>query len=343
MTDVAGINPAGVRAWLADRDAVHGELAFSMIEGGRSNLTYTVADESGVRWVLRRPPLHSVLESAHDMGREARIIAALADTAVPVPGVLGFEQDDAVTGAPFYVMRFVNGMVIRDEPDAAMIPQAVRGTIASTMISVLGALHAIDPASVGLDDLGRHTGYIERQLRRWKGQLDTGAKRDLPLMHDIHARLATNVPKQQGVAIVHGDYRLDNMIVGTAGTIEAVLDWELCTLGDPLADLGLLSVYWFDPDDEPIGVVGTPTRLDGFPRRAILPSLYAKQTDRDLSELPYYVAFGLWKLSAILEGVATRYEAGAYGEEAADALKALWGVIDRLTDRAIEATEEAGR
>ncbi|MDX1510091.1 MAG: phosphotransferase family protein [Nitriliruptorales bacterium] len=343
MTEIPGIDADGVRRWLADRADVQGDLAFTMVEGGRSNLTFTVADDNGIQWVLRRPPLHGVLESAHDMGREARILLALADSEVPVPDVIGLESDEDVTGAPFYVMQFVDGLVIRDEPDAERLTPGARGVVADRMLEVLGALHAIDPEAVGLGNLGRHEGYLERQLRRWKGQLDKGAKRDLPLMHELHTRLAADIPQQQGVAIVHGDYRLDNMIVTDDGSIQAVLDWELCTLGDPLADVGLLQVYWFDPEDEPIGVVGTPTRLPGFPRRADLPGLYMRHSDRDLSELAYYVAFGRWKLSAILEGVATRYEDGAYGEEAADALKALWGVIDRLTEAAAEATEEAGR
>jgi aminoglycoside phosphotransferase (APT) family kinase protein len=343
VTTPDGIDADRVTAWLQERTELEAPLRFEVVQGGRSNLTYTVTDVADRRVILRRPPLHSVLESAHDVGREHRIIRALADSDVPVPPVVGLETDDAVNGAPFYVMRFVEGLVVRDGAAARTLEPATRRAAGEALVDVLGRLHATDPDAVGLGDLGRKEDYVARQLARWHRQLTSGRTRELPLLDELHARLAADIPEQGPAAIVHGDYRLDNLIVDpTTGRIEAVLDWELATLGDPLADLGLLTVYWSQPGDPVVALPDAPTLVEGFPTRDEIAERYASATGRDVSQLPYYVAFGLWKLACILEGVYTRYASGAYGEgnEGADAFGQL---VVILAEQAAEAAADAGR
>jgi aminoglycoside phosphotransferase (APT) family kinase protein len=343
-TAVAGIEVAAVTQWIAARTSIVPPLRFEVIQGGRSNLTYTVTDAAGTRLILRRPPLHGVLESAHDMGREHRIIAALAGTDVPVPPTLGYEPDPEVSGAPFYVMAYVPGEVIRDTATAtrALTP-ATRAAAGEDVVDVLVRLHAIDPDEVGLGDLARRDGYLDRQLRRWHRQLGAGRTRDLPLLDEVHRRLTSAIPEQGPATIVHGDYRLDNLILDpTTGRIQAVLDWELTTLGDPLADIGLLQVYWSEPDDGAPALLDAPTTVPGFPRRRDLAERYATRSGRDLSDLQYYVAFGYWKLACILEGVYGRYASGAYGDTD-DSYRAFGDLVISLGERAAQAATAAGR
>lgn len=314
--DVAGIDTANVTAWLVEH--VPGATApfrFETIAGGHSNLTYLVDDAAGSRYVLRRPPLGHVLASAHDVGREHRVIAALQSSGVPVPPALGLCTDEAVNGAPFYVMGFVDGVVIRDNAAAerALTVEA-RGNASRSIVDTMAAIHAVDLDAVGLADLGRHDGYIERQLKRWYGQWNLQKTRELPLVDQVHDALARAVPEQGPATIVHGDYRLDNTIVSTAGDVQAVLDWEICTLGDPLADLGLLQVYWTGPDDTAAAWAAQSTGAPGFWNRQQLAERYAEVSGRDISNLDYYVAFGSWKLACVLEGVYARYVGGALGD-----------------------------
>lgn len=338
-----GIDEAGVTAWLQERTELVGPLQFEVIQGGRSNLTYTVTDPQGRRVILRRPPLHGVIESAHDMGREHRIMAALADSGVPVPPTVGYEPDEEVTGAPFYVMRFVDGVVVRDTAAAEQLDPKVREAAANDLADVLASLHAVDPDEVGLGELGRKEDYVARQLRRWHGQLAKSRTRDLPLLDEVHRRLEADVPAQGPAAIVHGDYRLDNVIVDPrTGAIQAVLDWELTTLGDPRADVGLLQVYWTEPDDETIPLIDAPTVVEGFPSRAQVTARYGQASGRDLGELSYFVAFGYWKLACILEGVYSRFSSGAYG--ATDGSHEAFGrIVEGLAERAAAAATDAGR
>ncbi len=343
--DVDGIDVEAVTRWLSERAGeVAAPLDFDVIEGGRSNLTYRVTDQAGRRWILRRPPLHGVLESAHDMGREHRIITALAQADVPVPATLGFEPDTSVTGAPFYVMEYVDGPVIRDADSAReALDLDARRAAAESLVDTLVRLHAVDPDEVGLGDLARKEDYIARQLKRWHGQYQKGKIRDLPLVDEVHDRLAADIPDQGKASIVHGDYRLDNVIVSTEGEVRAVLDWELCTLGDPMADLGLLMIYWSEPGDEDIPLISAPTVVEGFPTRREVAERYAERSGRDTSQLAFYEAFGLWKLAIILEGVYGRYRSGAYG----DVPESVWGpfgdIVVRLTERAAAAATTAGR
>ena len=283
---------------------------FSLIAGGHSNLTYRFEDAAGRACVLRRPPLGHVLESAHDMGREHRIVSALQGSEVPVAGILGLCEDAEVNEAPFYVMDFVEGAVLHDRGAAEALSAAERSSLGEHVVDVLAALHHIDPDAVGLGDLGRKEGYLARQLKRWTKQWEATKTHEIPEMEEVNRRLAANPPEQIGATIVHGDYRLGNMIVGD-GRIRAVLDWELCTLGDPLADVGYLLNSWVEPGE---GMGTTPVEAGGFPSRADLTERYAAATGRDLSQINYYRAFSHWRLAAIGQGVYKRYLVGAMGD-----------------------------
>jgi aminoglycoside phosphotransferase (APT) family kinase protein len=311
-----GIDAEAVEAWFRENvDGAVPPLAFERIAGGRSNLTFGVADANGSRWALRRPPLGKRLGSAHDMSREHRVIAGLQETPVPVPPLAGLCEDEAVNGAPFYVMDFVEGPILRTKEDAERaFDAAARREIGLRVVDTLVALHAVVPDDVGLGELGRKEDYVARQLRRWSGQWEKSKTRELKLVDDLHERLSARIPDQGPATIVHGDYRLDNMILAPDGAVAAVVDWELCTLGDPLADVGLLMVYWSQPGDEFAPLYDAPTLAEGFPLRDELRDRYAERSGRDLSELDFYVALGYWKLAIILEGVFARYAAGQYGK-----------------------------
>jgi aminoglycoside phosphotransferase (APT) family kinase protein len=278
------------------------------------------------------------------MGREHRIITALGPTEVPVPLTYGLCTDETVNGAPFYVMEYVDGIVPREEASVEQqFGPGERRAASLSLVGTLVALHRVDPAAVGLDQLGRPGGYAERQLRRWQRQWEQSRTRDLPAVDEVHRRLAAGIPEETGpAAIVHGDYRLDNVILSPAGQVRAVLDWELCTLGEPLADLGLLLVYWSEPTDETLPLGTAPTRLPGFPSRSELAAAYAEASGRPVDQLDYFVAFGYWKLAVILEGVYARFAAGAYGT-GDTAYQAFPQLVARLADLALHAVERAGR
>ncbi len=337
-----GIDRAGVEGWF-EQHVPEAELplGFERISGGHSNLTYRVSDAAGRRWALRRPPLGKRLGSAHDMAREHKVVSALGPTAVPVAPVVGLCEDESVNGAPFYVMEFVEGPILRGLAEVEAFPdEADRRAIGERVADTLVDIHAVDPDAVGLGDLGRKEDYVARQLHRWQGQWEKSKTRELAAIDAVHERLSARIPAQGPATVVHGDYRLDNMILTAGGEVAAVVDWELCTLGDPLADVGLLMVYWpergEDGDEGPIAL-GQPANLaPGFPTREELRARYAERSGRDLSQLDFFVALGYWKLAIILEGVYARYKAGGYGK--ADA-----GVdyFARLVERLAEAAEEA--
>jgi len=315
-------------------------LSFTLIAGGRSNLTYKVDDQEGRSWVLRRPPLGQVLATAHDMSREHKVISALAPTDVPVPPIVGLCTDEAVNGAPFYVMDFVSGYVIRNAQEAAHLDAEARARAGREIPDVLARIHGVDLDAVGLADLGRKEGYIERQLRRWYRQWEQSKTRELPEVDAVHRALSARIPEQGPAAIVHGDYRLDNCLIGGDGRITAVLDWELCTLGDPLADLGLLLVYWTDPGDATSALPDSATAQPGFPDKAALVERYAAASGRDVSAVDYYVAFGYWKLACILEGVYARYKGGAMGHSEDSSAYDVFAVqVEFLAKAALDAVE----
>jgi aminoglycoside phosphotransferase (APT) family kinase protein len=282
-----------------------GPLTGELIPGGRSNLTYVISD-GHQEWVLRRPPLGHVLATAHDMAREHRVLTALAGTAVPVPATLLLGPDPEVLGAPFYLMEKVDGTVYRTAAQTATLTPDQRTRLTRTMVDTLAELHRVDPAAVGLADFGRPDGFLARQVRRWSTQLAASRSRELPGIERLAQRLAGSVPASPAPAIVHGDYRLDNLLV-RGDRIAAVLDWEMSTLGDPLTDLGLLLVYWDrlpEPDNPVVQGVGS---RHGFPAGATLARWYADMTGADLSRLDWYVALAGFKLAVILEGIHYRY------------------------------------
>jgi aminoglycoside phosphotransferase (APT) family kinase protein len=335
---VQGLDVDKVSAWLVDNiDGARAPFSFDLIAGGRSNLTYRVTDAEGTRFVLRRPPLGHVLATAHDMAREFRIIAAVGSTKVPVPRALGLCTDESVNGANFYVMGFVDGVVLDSADKAAALPTDLRPAAAHHLIDVLAELHAVDVDAVGLGDLARRDGYIERQLKRWSTQWENSKTRDLPEIDEVVRRLSSHVPRQQGVVIAHGDFRFGNCLTDvSSGRIAAVLDWELCTLGDPLADLGYLGVYWSDGPSNALRA-NDPTPAGGFPPYRDLVERYANNTGRDVSGVDYYVAFSCWRLAVISEGVYARYLHGAMGKQEGIDLSTMKLGTEGLVQRALEA------
>jgi len=341
---VSGIARDRVDPWLAEHVAgAAPPFDYRLIAGGHSNLTYAVADRDGRRFVLRRPPLGHVLQSAHDMGREHRIISALVPTPVPVPQPLAFCEDPTVNDAPFYVMEFVDGVVLSDAADAERhLDEAARAHAGRSLVDVLADLHTVDPDAVGLGDLGRREGYVERQLRRWRSQFEKSKSAEIPAMDEVHRRLASHVPPQQRIGIVHGDYRLGNCLVGPDGAVRAVLDWELCTLGDPLADLGWVLAWWAEPGESATHLRGgVTTTAGGFAPRRTLVDRYAERTGADVGELDFYVALAYWKLACIAEGVNARYRAGVMGDVPAD-VEPFGDQVHRLADEALARCERMG-
>jgi aminoglycoside phosphotransferase (APT) family kinase protein len=330
-----GIDVQNVTKWFEDHvEGVKPPLEFNLIAGGRSNLTFRVDDATGAAWVLRRPPLGSILPTAHDMAREYRVISALGATPVPVPPSFGLCDDTSVNGQPFYVMGYIEGHILRDAQTAErVLGEKERRVAGESLVDVLAELHSVDIDAVGLGDFGRREGYIERQLKRWHSQFEKSKTREIPVVDEVYEELMGSMPQQGPATIVHGDYRLDNTMLGDDGHVRAVLDWEICTLGDPLADVGLLMVYWADPGDELSALLSAPTLLDGFPRRAEIAERYAERSGRDLSRLDYYVAFGYWKLACILEGVYARYKAGHAGGDR--------GAYDAFGDHVVLLAETA--
>jgi aminoglycoside phosphotransferase (APT) family kinase protein len=336
---VEGIDVPKVSAWFADNiPGARPPLTFELIAGGRSNLTYKVTDQAGHTYALRRPPTSHVLPTAHDMGREFRIISAVGPAGIPVAPPLGYCRDDEVNGRPFYVMGFVDGHILRDSKAAELISEDARRQAGRSLIDVMVDLHAVDVDAVGLGDLARREGYINRQLKRWYSQYEQSKAMggpDVPIVDEVHDTLAGQVPEQGPASVVHGDYRLDNTVIDDGGTVTAVLDWEICTLGDPLADLGLLMVYWTEANDPTPALLVAPTQLPGFVSRAELCDRYAERSGRDISRLDFYVAFGYWKLACIVEGVFARYAGGAGGGDSSD-YRAFANQVQTLAEAAAQ-------
>jgi aminoglycoside phosphotransferase (APT) family kinase protein len=320
-------SPARLEGWLASHLAEPCELTdIQLILGGRSNLTYRLAISaaSGDRQlVLRRPPLGHVLPTAHDMSREFRVLSALSGTQVPVAAPVAFCEDAEVIGAPFYVMEYVPGMVLRTRADAAVLTEPQATDLSERLADMLAAIHGVDLAATGLSDLGRGAGYLRRQLDRWQRQWQLSASRDVPGYDRLVDRLTAALPAEGETTLVHGDFRLDNVLVTLAPQprITAVVDWEMATLGDPLSDLGLTLVYWTESGEEgwlnpgpktegTRGVGADATASPGFLTRAEFAAGYASRTGRDVSGIGYYVAFGYFKLAVVLEGIHARYRQG---------------------------------
>jgi aminoglycoside phosphotransferase (APT) family kinase protein len=319
VTTSVGADPAVVGPYLASAlgDERWRSVSIDLIAAGMSNLTYVVTPEGGSAAdavILRRPPTGAVLATAHDMVREHRVITALGTTPVPVPRTLHLCTDTEILGAPFYVMERVIGVhVVHELPPGYADEPEQRRAIGDGLVDVLADLHSVDYAAVGLEDFGRPEGFLARQVRRWTKQWDATRDRDRPGLDALAARLAQTVPETQRSGIVHGDYRLDNCLLdpGLPGRIKAVLDWEMSTLGDPLADLGMLYVYWPQAGEHLPATQSSVTALPGFPTRAEIAERYARRTGTDLSQLNWYVGFAYFKFAAIVAGIVARSAAGA--------------------------------
>jgi aminoglycoside phosphotransferase (APT) family kinase protein len=309
---VNALDQPRVAAWLTERlPELDPPLRFTRVGEGQSSLTFRVDDAGGTSVVLRRPPLGEVLATAHDMAREHRILTALGSTPVPVPRTLALCEDVDVTGAPFYVMEHADGLVLTRVADGERLTPDARDAAGRAIASTLADLHAVDVDSVGLGDFRRPESLASRQLRRWTRQWEASKTRELPVIDEVAEQLAMRMPEERETVVVHGDYHLLNFVLAGDGGVRAVLDWELCTVGDPLADVGQMLVYWSElgaPARRPDGLFREPVaELDGFPSADELAGRYAAAAGRDLAELGYWVAFAYWKIAIIVEGVFRRW------------------------------------
>ncbi|MEU4237959.1 phosphotransferase family protein [Actinoplanes sp. NPDC026619] len=311
------------------------ELTGTMFAGGRSNLTYAVTDGSQ-RWVLRRPPLGHVLPTAHDMVREHRVLEALSKAGFPAPRPVLLCTDTSVIGAPFYLMEHVDGRIYRDETDLSAIGASGLHGLIMSLVDTLGDLHSLDPAAIGLADFGRAEGFNQRQVSRWKKQLDASHSREVPGINELHARLAVDIPAGGPGTVVHGDFRLDNVLIGEQLDVRAVLDWEMSTLGDPLSDVALMLVYAGLPLQVSDGRATVPLQVPGHPALREMATRYAERSGRDVSDLHWYVAFAAFKLAVILEGVHYRY---VQGQTVGDGFDSIGNLVGPLVMRGHEALE----
>jgi aminoglycoside phosphotransferase (APT) family kinase protein len=318
------------------------ELTFTLISGGRSNLTYLVRG-GGHEWVLRRPPLGHVLPTAHDMAREHRVLAALAGTEVPVPRPIALCQEASVNDAPFYVMEYRPGVVLANEIPPGYAPtEAERRRISVALVETLVCLHAVDYCAVGLEGFGHPEGYIERQVRRWSQQWERSQTSPLPEIDELSRRLRAALPESPPPTIVHGDYRLGNMALdpNDPGRVVAVFDWEMATLGDPLADLAYTLIYWTDRGDPPamggVGTASTFTVLPGFFTRAEIVAEYAKRSGRNVECIEFYQVLALYKLAVISEGIYARF---LQGKTLGEGFEGMFRAAGDLAQRALRIAD----
>ncbi len=319
-----GLDLARFRAFFeaARPGEVNGPLRAQLIAGGKSNLTYEIGD--GQRsWVVRRPPLGHVLDTAHDMVREHTVMSALHDTDVPVPETYALCADPDVLGAPFYVMEKVDGTPYRFASQLEPLGPARTAAISTRMIDTLATLHRVDPVAVGLADFGRPEGFLGRQVRRWKKQLDASHSRKLAGAVELHSLLENHLPEQSAPGVVHGDFRLDNLLVDDRDEVAAVIDWEMATLGDPLTDVALLLVYQRMADLDIGDAVADASTAPGFATDEAMLARYAEGSDRDLSAMGFYLGLAYFKLAAVLEGIHYRYTRGQTVGEGFDTVGAV--------------------
>ena len=341
--DAPGIDLARVTSWVVDHvPGLAAPLELTRISEGQSNLTYRVRDAGGRTVVLRRPPTGEILPSAHDVAREFRVLTGLASQDMPVPRPLALCDDPDVTGAVFYVMEHVDGLVLNTLDTAEQIPETARTEAGRSLGRTLARLQSTDLEASGLSGLSRPGSYADRQLRRWRRQWDASKTRDLPLVDDLADRLAANAPEESGSTVVHGDSHPLNVIVGPDGEVRAVLDWELCTVGDPLGDLGLTVAYWNELGEPAAGegrLFREPiTALPGFPDSDELVAEYERASGRDVSALGFWVAFAYWKIAIIVEGVYARWlanpDSGSDPEHLGAAVERLAGLADHAAREA---------
>ena len=334
---VVGFDVPTIERWLPTVTELTSPITWARLPGGHSNLTYLLTDAAGRELVIRRPPLGELLPKAHDMWREYRVIEALWPTAVPVPEPIAYCDDRSVAEVHFYVMGRVGGRALYSGAEVAeWLDVPARRRAGESFIDVLAELHSIAPADVGLDDLGRHDGYVARQLRTWYGSWTSSvahADYDDPRVHDLHDRLSASIPEAGPARVVHGDYGPHNSLFAQDGDVTAVLDWEIATLGDPLADFAYTLNAWVEPGDGGVAGADPATALDGFPSRAELTDRYARATGADLTHLDYYRSFNQWKTACILHGVYARYRAGQKDSSGVD--------LDMLYDRMLASITHA--
>ena len=341
--DPPGLDLGALRRWLdaAAPGVLDGPLTGELIAGGKSNLTYRVSDGTRVV-VVRRPPLGHVLATAHDMGREYRVISALRDTPVPVPEAYAWCADDSLLGAPFYVMSLVEGVPYRSAAELEALGEGRVRAIGDRLTDTLADLHDVDVASVGLTDFGRPEGFVSRQVRRWGQQLDASRSREVAGIDELRTRVADQLPPEAPGTVVHGDYRLDNVLVTPDDTVGAVVDWEMATLGDPLTDVALLLTY------QRIGALGvgagvsTAPSAPGFPSREAVMERYARRTGRDLGHLGFHEALACFKLAVILEGIYYRH---AHGQTVGEGFAGIGAMVEPLVEMGIASLgqDETGR
>jgi aminoglycoside phosphotransferase (APT) family kinase protein len=340
-----GIDADAVTRWLLEHVTdLEAPLHYELIAAGGSNLTFRVEDANGRAIALRRPPVAAVLATAHDMDREWRIISALSPTEVPVPAPLAQCDDVDVTGAPFYVMEFVEGRILRTEADGAELDERAAHAATDSLVNVQVAFHALDVDEIGLGDLAKHrTGYAERQLRRWQTQVERARVRELPKLDALHTALAASVPEETGSpALVHGDYRFDNVVLDDGSRVAAVLDWELATIGDAVADACWSLLYWADPGDALPFLTSSPTLAEVFARRDDVARVYEERSGRSLDALGWFTVFGYWKMACIVEGVYARRLKGASGGATTGDAASIAARVDALLEQAGDVASELG-
>lgn len=338
MSGVPGLDLNRLAGWLPSVLPDGGtDLQAELIAGGKSNLTYTLTDGDQT-WVLRRPPLGHVLATAHDMGREYRVMTALQRTAVPVPRMIAFCADADLLGAPFYLMERVVGTPYRRAAELAPLGPERTRRIAEGLVDVLARLHAVDPTAVGLADFGRPDGFLARQVERWRRQLEASRSRDLPAADALYDALASDVPVQSSTGIVHGDYRLDNVLFDHADEPVAVIDWEMATLGDPLTDLALMVVY--QRLGGLLGAVGLDaSAAPGYPAEDEILARYAAGSERALSRLGWYLGLASYKLAGILEGIHLRH---SRGQTVGGGFSGIGDAVPPLLDAGLRALKKNG-
>jgi aminoglycoside phosphotransferase (APT) family kinase protein len=343
---MAGISQARLTPWLVERlPELEPPFRFTRVGEGQSNLTFRVDDAAARSVVLRRPPLGEILASAHDMDREHRILSGLADAGARVPQPLAACDDPDVTGAPFYVMEHVDGLILTKVRTAEGLAPAARTHASRSLVETLVELQAVDLDAAGLGDFKRPESLASRQLRRWRRQWEASKTAELPVVEQVAEQLAAVMPEEHESVLVHGDYRLDNAVLADDGEVKAVLDWELCTVGDPLADVGLAIAYW----NELGAVAGRPgalfrepvTAVEGFPRGSELGAEYARASGRDLAGLQFWVAFAYWKIAIIVEGVYRRWLNDPGNGSGAGALQPAVARLAGCARSALEVTQPA--
>lgn len=338
MESPKGIELAETTAWLAAHlQDMPPPYEFELIAAGGSNLTYRVTAANNARFILRRPPVRARLATAHDMQREYKIIGGLQGSAVPVPQLYAWCDDAAVTGSEFYCMELVEGLALREQADCAAMTAADCWQAMESLVAAQVAFHQIDLEAVGLADLAQHDGYLQRQLKRWKRQVEVASQREQPLFEELHATLAASAPASElRPGLAHGDYRFDNCILDPDYRVAAVLDWELCTIGDPRADFIWSLNYWAEPGESLTWLLSPPTQHPEFVGRQQVLDCYCEMSGVSMTHMQWYNAFSWWKQACIVEGVLARLQQGASGGMKVQSVDAIRDRIDAYLRHARE-------